>query len=161
MDPKATEGHIVPSVDDLTDEAFIILSAAQDTTGNVMTVALYETILNDEIYTRVVEELKQAFPDPNVKLDFLTLEKLPYLVSFSNCGDRRTLTEVDGCYQRIPEVGPHSICPISASANININRLSYGVIGRIPRVTPAGGAEFNGISIPAGVSLRSIMSFIH
>lgn len=40
MDPKATEGHIVPSVDDLTDEAFIILSAAQDTTGNVMTVAL-------------------------------------------------------------------------------------------------------------------------
>ena len=84
MDPKAAEGHIVPSVNDLTDEAFIILSAAQDTTGNAMTIALYETVSNPEIYTKVVEELKLAFPDPNVRLDFLTLEKLPYLVRNSN-----------------------------------------------------------------------------
>jgi cytochrome P450 len=80
MDPKATEGHVVPSVQDLRDEAFIILSAAQDTTGNVMTVALYETISNPAIYARVVEELEQSFPDPAARLDFLTLEKLPYLV---------------------------------------------------------------------------------
>lgn len=85
MDPKAAEGHVVPSVDDLTDEAFIILSAAQDTTGNAMTVALYETISNPEIYAKVVEELKQAFPNPNDKLDFLTIEKLPYLVRIISC----------------------------------------------------------------------------
>jgi cytochrome P450 len=90
MDPKATEGHVVPSVDDLTDESFIILSAAQDTTGNAITVALYETISNAEIYVKVVEELKQAFPDPNVRLDFLTLEKLPYLVRTANCSKRES-----------------------------------------------------------------------
>lgn len=89
MDPKATEGHIVPSVDDLTDEAFIMLSAAQDTTGNVMTIALYETISHAEVYDQVVEELTQAFPDPYARLDFLTLEKLPYLVHIPNsCCDR-------------------------------------------------------------------------
>jgi hypothetical protein len=85
LDPKATEGHVVPSVDDLTDESFIILSAAQDTTGNAITVALYETISNPEIYVKVLGELKQAFPDPNVRLDFLTLEKLPYLVCIAYC----------------------------------------------------------------------------
>lgn len=88
MDPKAAEGHIVPSVDDLTDEAFIILSAAQDTTGNAITIALYETISNPEIYAAVVEELKLTFPDPNVRLDFLTLEKLPYLVRIFNLSYR-------------------------------------------------------------------------
>jgi cytochrome P450 len=84
LDPKATEGHVVPSVNDLRDEAFIILSAAQDTTGNVMTVALYETLSNPNIQAKLVEELQQAFPDPNKKLDFLALEKLPYLVRISN-----------------------------------------------------------------------------
>lgn len=96
MDPEATKGHVVPSVQDLRDEAFIILSAAQDTTGNVMTVALYETISNPEIYARIVRELEQAFPDPTATLDFLTLEKLPYLVRITRrtwrvCSDRHRL----------------------------------------------------------------------
>ena len=72
-------------MDDLTDESFIILSAAQDTTGNAITVALYETISTPEIYVKVLGELKQAFPDPNVRLDFLTLEKLPHLVCIAYC----------------------------------------------------------------------------
>ncbi|RQM04829.1 hypothetical protein DH86_00003913 [Scytalidium sp. 3C] len=116
MDPKAAEGHVVPSVDDLTDEAFIILSAAQDTTGNAMTVALYETISNPEIYAKVVEELKQAFPNPNDKLDFLTIEKLPYLTA---------------------------------------------VIKESLRVTPEGGATFNGISIPAGTVVGMSAYMMH
>jgi hypothetical protein len=30
-------------------------------------------------------------------------------------------------------------------------RLSFGVIGRLPRVVPDPGAEFNGYTVPAGV----------
>ncbi len=81
LDPNATEGHVVPSVDELKDEAYIIVAAAADTTGNAMTIGTYHVISNEAIYRKLTAELKEAFPDPNVKLDFVQLEKLPYLVS--------------------------------------------------------------------------------
>lgn len=81
LDPNVTEGHIVPSVDDLKDEAYIIVAAAADTTGNAMTIAAYNSISNDGIYHTLTTELKKAFPDPDARLDFALLEKLPYLVS--------------------------------------------------------------------------------
>lgn len=81
LDPNVTEGHIIPSVDDLKDEAYIIVAAAADTTGNAMTIAAYNVLSNDNIYHTLTAELKQAFPDPIARLDFALLEKLPYLVS--------------------------------------------------------------------------------
>lgn len=81
LDPNVTEGHVVPSIDDLKDEAYIIVAAAADTTGNAMTIAAYNVISNDDIYRTLTAELKQAFPDPDLRLDFTLLEKLPYLVS--------------------------------------------------------------------------------
>jgi cytochrome P450 len=80
LDPKATEGHVVPSVDELRDESFTLLAAASDSTGNALTVAMYETVSNASIYSRLAAELNEAFPDPAATLDFLKLEKLPYLV---------------------------------------------------------------------------------
>jgi cytochrome P450 len=71
---------VVPDVDQLTDDAFIIIAAATDTTGNAMTIATYKVLSNPSIYGKLKDELKEAFPDGNVKLDFVTLEKLPYLV---------------------------------------------------------------------------------
>jgi hypothetical protein len=35
-----------------------------------------------------------------------------------------------------------------------MSRLSFGVIGRLPRVTPEPGAVFNGYAVPAGVCLE-------
>ena len=80
LNPNITEGHVVPSVDELKDEAYIIVAAAADTTGNAMTIAAYNVISNEAIYRKLVAELREAFPDPNVKLDFVLLEKLSYLV---------------------------------------------------------------------------------
>jgi cytochrome P450 len=60
-----------------------MLSAAADTTGNAMTVALYEVVTNDTIYSKLAAELNAAFPDASAKLEFIQLEKLPYLVSQS------------------------------------------------------------------------------
>jgi hypothetical protein len=45
-----------------------------------MTIATYHVINNPVIYKKLVTELKAAFPDPNARLDFQILEKLPYLV---------------------------------------------------------------------------------
>jgi cytochrome P450 len=81
LSPKATEGHVVRNVEDLTDEAFTILSAAADTTGHAMTTTTYYIVSNANVYHTLAAELKSAFPDPAVKLDFLTLEKLPYLTA--------------------------------------------------------------------------------
>jgi cytochrome P450 len=80
LDPDVAEGHVVPSVDDLKDEAFSIVTAAADTTGNAMTIAAYNVISNETIYHKLVAELREPFPDPSATLEFLALEKLPYLV---------------------------------------------------------------------------------
>ena len=84
-DPKA--GYIVPPLEHLKDETFVVLGASSDTTGNAMTVATYEVISNPKMYRRLTAELKEAFPDANARLNFTDLEKLSYLVS-SNSGYR-------------------------------------------------------------------------
>ncbi|KAG0652243.1 Cytochrome P450 monooxygenase [Hyphodiscus hymeniophilus] len=71
--------YVVPSVDDLKDEAYSMLAAAADTTGNAMTVSAYKVVSDPEIYAKVKQELEVAFPDANATLDFITLESLPYL----------------------------------------------------------------------------------
>jgi cytochrome P450 len=81
LSPNATEGYVVHNVEDLTDEAFTILSAASDTTGYTMTTTTYYVLSNPDVYHTLTAELKSAFPDPTAKLDYLTLEKLPYLTA--------------------------------------------------------------------------------
>lgn len=81
LSPDAAEGYVVPSVEDLKDEAYILVAAAADTTGNALTIATYNAVRNPKIYQRLTTELKDAFPDPDMELDFVSLEKLPYLVS--------------------------------------------------------------------------------
>jgi cytochrome P450 len=80
LDPNASEDYVVPSVDDLTDEAYVILSAASDTTGNAMTRVCYHVVSDGKLYAKLSAELEAAFPDPNQYLDYTTLQKLPYLV---------------------------------------------------------------------------------
>lgn len=81
----AAEGYVVPTVEELKDEAYILLAAAADTTGNALTIAAYNVAINPEISSRLTTELKEAFPGPEPSMDFITLEKLPYLVSLFPC----------------------------------------------------------------------------
>lgn len=75
------EGYVIPSPDQIKNEAYAILNAASDTTGNALTVAAYNVVTNPEIYQVLTAELKGAFYNPDDKLEFMKLEKLPYLVS--------------------------------------------------------------------------------
>lgn len=124
LSPDATEGHVVPSVDDLIDEAFTFIGAATDTTGGALAVAAYHSVSNPDIYQSLVAELKEAFPDPKAKLDFQTLERLPYLASKSlplksfPCVDRET----DCGNQRRPSV---SLCRACLGVSIAQHRLDY------------------------------------
>ena len=80
LDPNVAEGHVVPSINDLVDEAFAVVSAASETVGSALTVGVYSVLSNDEIYSKLTAELKESFPDSSQTLDFITLEKLLYLV---------------------------------------------------------------------------------
>ena len=82
LQPDAAEDYIVPSVEELADEAYSILGAAADTTGNALTIGTYKVVINTDIYQRLAAELKEAFPNTD-DMSFITLEKLPYLVRFN------------------------------------------------------------------------------
>lgn len=64
----------------LEDEAYTVLTAAADTTGNAMTTICRYVFANPTIYQNLHAELKAAFPDESEILSYQTLEKLPYLV---------------------------------------------------------------------------------
>ncbi|KAK5118214.1 hypothetical protein LTR85_008194 [Meristemomyces frigidus] len=119
------DAYQIPTTWQLKDEAYSVLVAAADTTGNAMTVAAFNVLNNPEIYQKLVAELEGAFPNPNAALPFVELEKLPYLTGVIKEG----------------------------------LRLSFGVIGRLPRVVPSPGATFNDHFLPAGtvVSMSSWM----
>lgn len=80
----ADKDWVVPPDQQLQDEALAILGAAADTTGHAMNFAAIEVLSDPAKYKRLRAELIEAFPHPNTKLDYLTLEKLPYLVWFDS-----------------------------------------------------------------------------
>ena len=163
----------MPTVEQLKDEGYSIVGAAADTTGNTLTVATYHILSNNEIYKRATEELTGAFPRGDAELDFLTLEKLPYLVrrvptyppAFSFARYLRLTRKLDCDHQGSSPVIPRLLNPTPLTeryASLSFHsrpnrfamfyRVSLSVIGRLPRVVPEPGAVFNGYSVPAGLS---------
>ena len=82
LDPEKNYGKPIPPTMELKDEVHSLLAAAADTTGNAMITAAYHVISDRIIYQKVKAELIEAFPNSSA-LDFVTLEKLAYLVSDS------------------------------------------------------------------------------
>ena len=68
-----------PSINHIVDEAYGLTVAAAETTANAMAICVFHVIYNPTIYTKLRKELLEAFPDPTAPLDYLSLEKLPYL----------------------------------------------------------------------------------
>ncbi|KAK0658039.1 cytochrome P450 [Cercophora newfieldiana] len=83
MDPEVTSSgdfdKSIVTVPHMVDEAVVLIGAGAETVGNAMTVCTWRALLDPEIYKTLRAELVAAFPDPTQPVDFLTLEKLPYL----------------------------------------------------------------------------------
>jgi cytochrome P450 len=75
------EGFRGTSTEEVKDEAYSVLVAAADTTGNAMTVAAFNVVHDPVIYEKLARELGTHFPDQTSQLSFVELERLPYLVS--------------------------------------------------------------------------------
>lgn len=80
IDEDKPDGYRVPTTWELKDEAYSVLVAAADTTGNAMTVAAFNILYDRAIYQKLAKELEDRFPNQTDDLPFLELEKLPYLV---------------------------------------------------------------------------------
>lgn len=80
LNQEKEEGHIALSTQALTDEAFSLMFAASDTTGNAMTVATFNVLRQPNVYTKLKAELETRFPDADQLLPLEQLENLPYLV---------------------------------------------------------------------------------
>jgi len=96
---------VPPSVDAMADEAFGFTSAASETAGNAMTICAFGVLKNKAIYRRLRKELLAAFPDPTQRLDYLTLEKLPYLSAVIKEGLRRSYGVIHPLGRIMPEGG--------------------------------------------------------
>jgi cytochrome P450 len=62
-----------------------LLSAGSDTVGNTATVGTFYVLEYKVVHGRPKTELHANWADLGVNVDYTTLEKLPYLVSYCNC----------------------------------------------------------------------------
>ncbi|KAJ4469030.1 cytochrome P450, partial [Lentinula edodes] len=99
----------------LVHEAFTLVGAGSDTVGNACTVGTFFALKNQMIGRKLVEELREAWPDEDKPLSYVVLEKLPYLTAFI----KETLRFSVGVIHHIPrvvgtaptEIGGHKIPP--------------------------------------------------
>ncbi|TFK86651.1 cytochrome P450 [Polyporus arcularius HHB13444] len=71
----------VPSKKVLWEEAVDLIAAGGETVSTVATFGLFYVLNDPAVHKRLVLELKSAWPDPEAKMDYEALEKLPYLTA--------------------------------------------------------------------------------
>lgn len=113
------------------------MSAGTHTTRHALSIGTVYLLQNPEIEKKLFEELETAMPDINKYISYQSLEKLPYLVS------NPPSLEID----KVPLTYIYKTGFIKESL-----RLSYGVVGPLPRVVPRGGATIAGQHFPENVS---------
>lgn len=93
------------SVKRMVQEAQVIIGAAILTTSWAAAVASFHIIDKPEIFKKLHAELKEAIPDTSTRLDWQTLETLPYLTGCIKEGIRLAY----GIASRLPRVARHDL----------------------------------------------------
>ncbi|KAL1698779.1 cytochrome P450 [Schizophyllum commune] len=65
----------------LIEEAITLFGAGSETTAAAVTTAVFHVLNDKRIRERVMGELREAWPDPAVRLSAQEIEKLPYLTA--------------------------------------------------------------------------------
>ncbi|KAL8839813.1 MAG: hypothetical protein Q9176_004216 [Flavoplaca citrina] len=117
------------------DEAYTVLTAAADTTGNAMTTITHYVLSDPKIYKRLHAELKIAFSSNQVVLDYASLEKLPYL----SCVIKEGLRLSFGVPGRLPRVVPDTatefesyVLPPGVGASLEPHKLGLQANEKFP-----------------------------
>ena len=81
LNPNLEKGQFKPTNDEMAADACTLLLAGTDTSGNTMVVITWALLNNSQMMQRLKTELKEVMPSRGDAVDWLGLEKLPYLVS--------------------------------------------------------------------------------
>ncbi|KAB8269508.1 cytochrome P450 [Aspergillus minisclerotigenes] len=72
------------SLQRLQDEGLLLISAGTETTARALTTACFHIASDDQVRTRLREELRTVLPTPTSSVTWSELEKLPYLTGTVN-----------------------------------------------------------------------------
>lgn len=137
MDPLTVKGHTVPSLEQLNDEAVILLTAGNDTTSNSMIFGLYQICNNMSVYKTLFQELQGHFPSVDQQITYEDAKQLPYLVCNPPITSALRVKLTTSCVQ---------------TATIKeILRLGTPLPGRLPRLIPSSGFQLYGQDLPPKV----------
>ncbi|CAN9332459.1 unnamed protein product [Alternaria alternata] len=141
MDPLTIKGHTVPSLEQLNDEAVILLTAGNDTTSNSMIFGLYQICNNMSVYKTLFQELQGHFPSVDQQITYEDAKQLPYLVCNPPITFALRVKLTTSCVQ---------------TATIKeILRLGTPLPGRLPRLIPSSGFQLYGQDLPPKTSIHT------
>ena len=124
------------SVDRLSKEAQVLLGAGTVSTARTLDLICYYVLANENIKATLQNELKEVMSGyPEKVPSWADLEKLPYLQALIKEGLRYLFL--------------HSIFGVKLMKN----SLNYGLMHRLPRVSPDVAIQYKQWTIPAGVCL--------
>ena len=81
LNPNLEKGQFKPTNDEMAADACALLIAGTDTSSNTMVVITWALLNNSQMMQRLKTELREVMPRREDAVDWLRLEKLPYLVS--------------------------------------------------------------------------------
>lgn len=81
LNPNLEKGQFTPAIDEMAADACTLLMAGADTTGNTLVFITWALLNNSQMMHRLKAELRELMPGREDAVDWVGLEKLPYLVS--------------------------------------------------------------------------------
>ncbi|KAI9763704.1 MAG: hypothetical protein M1840_009177 [Geoglossum simile] len=124
LNPDANKGRPVPSDDDLTAEAVLMLAAGMDTTANALRFGTWSVISDQRVYRKLKEELRRVMPDRDAVVDSAMLENLPYLTGVVKESIRLSYGVPGRLARTVPASGA-VICGWQVPAGTTISQSSY------------------------------------
>ncbi|KAI0765260.1 cytochrome P450 [Fomes fomentarius] len=82
LTPHPDKGQTdIPSEKVLWEEAINLIAAGSETVATILNVGVFHVLHNPAIHRKLVQELKNAWPELETTMHYETLEKLPYLTA--------------------------------------------------------------------------------
>lgn len=88
LEPQSVKNYEVPNIEELVDEAVLLVLAGTDTTTYATTNATLFILTHSDVLKRLQDELQHTLRGNGDQLEWASIRQLPYLVrcSSSRCG---------------------------------------------------------------------------
>jgi cytochrome P450 len=123
MTPQPSKGQPeIPTKKSLLEEAMNLMFAGSDTVGNATTFGTFLVLSHERVYSKLFNELKEAWPDKNQPMRYEVLEKLPYLTAVI----KESVRMAHGVVTPLPRVVPEPSAQIGGMTIPAVTTVSIG-----------------------------------